>query len=330
MASTSPNPLTPPGTCWSQGPPSLLQPSRKEEGGSQGWQGSEEDGAQSGLTAGPSPEPGLREAGQGIHSHTHPRLVPGRPTARTTTVTHADQGPKPGRPSRPGLSSVPEAQGASQLRTPHLHPHPGHCAHGGCVAAAAHVGGTWSEGAGAGNMQGVSLPRGWAPSPWPVSAWSPPKPGEGQSVCAGRGTGMLCVCQASSRCFLGVGGCVLSFVSMCDPVCLCLGLHGDRGELASLVQGVRCGEADGYICVCAYVSMHLYACVHSCTRGVLRASVHTCVWLYVASQHWAVCHVGTPDTPRRVAVRAGWMACVWCSFCESECILLVGCWCVYI
>lgn len=122
-------------------------------------------------------------------------------------------------------------------------------------------------------MQGVSLPRGRAASPWPVSAWSPPKPGEGQSVCAGRGTGMLCVCQASSRCFLGVGGCVLSIVSMCDPVCLCLGLHGDRGELASLVQGVRCGEADGYICVCAYCPC---ICTPVCTVVQGGFCVHLC------------------------------------------------------
>ena len=59
MASTSPNPLTPPGTCWSQGAPSLPQKCRREGGGSRRCQGSEEDGAQSGPTAGLSPEPGL-------------------------------------------------------------------------------------------------------------------------------------------------------------------------------------------------------------------------------------------------------------------------------
>lgn len=111
----------------------------------------------------------------------------------------------------------------------------GDCAHGGCVPAAAHVGGTWSEGAGAGDTQGVPLPGGRAASPWPVSAWSPPKLGEGQRVGAGCGTGMLRVCPPSSRRFLDVGGCVLSFVSMCDRVCLCLGLHEDLGELASVV-----------------------------------------------------------------------------------------------
>ena len=183
----------------------------------------------------------------------------------------------------------------------------GDCAHGGCVAAAAHVGGTWSEGAGAGDTQGVPLPGGQAASLRPVSAWSPPKLGEGQSLCWPRHWDAACVNHR--RCFLDVGGGVFCRLSPCVTLCVCVWafmgtwvswhLWSKAYAVVKQMGTSACVPTCPCICTPMCTAVRGGVCVHLCTP-VSGNRYPASIGL---SAMWA-------HTPWCVAMRAG--GTVWC------------------
>lgn len=79
------------------------------------------------------------------------------------------------------------------------------------------------------------------------------------SVLGGGGTEMLCAVHRCGASWGGGGVCFVIYLHM-SPF-LCLDLQRDLGEVASAVQGLRCGAGDGCVCMGTHVSTCLYVYV---------------------------------------------------------------------
>lgn len=61
-------------------------------------------------------------------------------------------------------------------------------------------------------------------------------------------------------------------LSPLGPCVLCLGLHGDLSEVASVVTGLRCGADIRYVCV--YPCVHVFVHLLTQRKWVSMGSVH--------------------------------------------------------
>lgn len=95
-------------------------------------------------------------------------------------------------------------------------------------------------------------------------AWSHPESGDEQCLhlkvlaVAPR----CCVCCESMQVYLtSVSGACFVFCLHLGPcVSLCLGLHGDQGEMMLVVAGLHCGASVGYVCVYLCVCVCMSVC----------------------------------------------------------------------